>query len=58
MARLLSCVALLFAAAACGQKGPLYLSDNPPAGFKPPKADTYKPVPYPKEAERGGAAEK
>jgi len=41
-------VAALAAAAACGQRGPLYLRDNPPAGVKPPqKRDTYKPVPYP-----------
>jgi predicted small lipoprotein YifL len=35
------------AAAACGQRGPLYLRDNPPPGVKPEKRDTYKPVPYP-----------
>jgi predicted small lipoprotein YifL len=46
-------VALLAAAAslalltACGQKGPLYLRDNPPAGTKIPKPATPKPVPYP-----------
>jgi predicted small lipoprotein YifL len=41
-------VALL--AAGCGQRGPLYLRDNPPAGVKPPeKADRYKPQPYPRE---------
>ena len=33
--------------AACGQRGPLYLRDNPPPGVKPEKRDTYKPVPYP-----------
>jgi len=46
-------VALALAAllvAACGQKGPLYLRDSPPAGVKPPKPEAYKPVPYPKEA--------
>jgi len=32
----------------CGQKGPLYLRDNPPANVKPARADQYKPVPYPK----------
>jgi predicted small lipoprotein YifL len=42
------CAALLFVCAACGQKGPLYLRDSPPPGVKPPKSDTYKPVPYPK----------
>jgi predicted small lipoprotein YifL len=50
--------AIVFGAAACGQKGPLYFSDAPPPGIKPPKADTYKPVPYPKDTERDGAAEK
>jgi predicted small lipoprotein YifL len=53
---------VLAGAAACGQKGPLYFSDNPPAGIKPPKADQYKPVPYPKnlpaDAEPDGAAQK
>jgi predicted small lipoprotein YifL len=33
----------------CGQKGPLYLRDNPPPGVKTEKRDTYKPVPYPPE---------
>ena len=37
-------------AAACGQKGPLYLRDNPPPGVKPPRPEPYKPVPYPKDA--------
>jgi len=36
--------------AGCGQKGPLYLRDNPPANVKPPKAEPFKPVPYPNEA--------
>jgi len=46
-------------ASGCGQKGPLYLRDNPPPGIKPPKVETYKPVPYPKEdAERDSASEK
>lgn len=34
--------------AGCGQRGPLYLRDNPPPGVKPEKRDTYKPVPYPR----------
>lgn len=58
--------ALSLAAVACGQKGPLYLRDNPPPGVKPPGAREYKPVPYPKNApadasqgsERDGAVEK
>jgi predicted small lipoprotein YifL len=42
---------MLLASAGCGQRGPLYLSDNPPPGTKPPKVETYKPVPYPKGAD-------
>jgi predicted small lipoprotein YifL len=42
--------ALTLAAGACGQRGPLYLRDNPPPGVKPEKRDTYKPVPYPRQA--------
>ena len=34
----------------CGQKGPLYLRDNPPSGVKPPKPEAYTPLPYPKES--------
>ena len=48
-------------AAGCGQKGPLYLRDNPPAGVKPPKPEPFKPLPYPKEAgedEAAGATKK
>jgi len=40
---------LLILAAGCGQKGSLYLRDNPPPGVKPPKPEAYKPLPYPKE---------
>ena len=39
---------------ACGQKGPLYLRDNPPAGTKIPKPATPKPVPYPAEVTEPG----
>jgi predicted small lipoprotein YifL len=44
-------LALLFSvlAAGCGQKGALYLRDNPPPGIKPPRPEAYKPLPYPKE---------
>jgi predicted small lipoprotein YifL len=35
---------------ACGQKGPLYMRDNPPAGVKVPKPPVPKPVPYPADA--------
>lgn len=58
MRRLMLCLALVMAAAGCGQRGPLFLRDNPPPGYKPPKTDTYKPVPYPKDTERDGATEK
>lgn len=54
-------VILLLLAAGCGQKGPLYLRDNPPSGVKPPKPEAYKPLPYPKDAgedEAAGAAKK
>jgi predicted small lipoprotein YifL len=46
-------------AAGCGQKGPLYFRDSPPPGVKPPRAEPYKPVPYPEPAgEEDGAAKK
>ena len=47
------CAALifvLFLAAGCGTKGPLYFRDAPPPGVKPPKSEPYKPVPYPTDA--------
>ena len=51
----LSCAALaatlsIALLGACGQKGALYLRDNPPAGTKVPKPATPKPVPYPADA--------
>ena len=49
MRLLLIVAAMALAAGACGQRGPLYLRDNPPAGLKPEKRDTYKPVPYPRQ---------
>lgn len=48
-------------AAGCGQKGPLYFRDSPPAGVKPPKPEPYQPLPYPKDAaeeDRTGGAKK
>ena len=42
-------IAVALLAVGCGQKGPLYLRDNPPPGVKPEKADRYKPVPYPRD---------
>ncbi len=44
-------LAALILATGCGQKGPLYLRDKPPAGVKPPKQEAYKPTPYPAEPE-------
>jgi predicted small lipoprotein YifL len=41
-------------AAGCGQKGPLYLRDNPPPGVKPPKPKPLEALPYP---EREGDAQ-
>jgi predicted small lipoprotein YifL len=51
----------LLLAAGCGQKGALYLRDNPPPGVKPPRPEAYKPLPYPKEGgedESTGGAKK
>lgn len=45
-------VAVLLTATACGQKGPLYLRDNPPPGVKPAKPPAVKPVPYPPSEEK------
>ena len=42
----------------CGQKGPLYLRDNPPPGVKPPKPAPYEPVPYPNAPHDGADAAK
>ena len=67
ISRVLFSLAIVLALANCGQKGPLYFSDAPPPGMKPPKTQTYKPVPYPKEetpkdtakdAQRDGTVEK
>ena len=46
---LLLAAALALLAAACGQKGPLYLRESPPPGVKPAKPKPYEPVPYPRE---------
>jgi len=43
----------------CGQRGDLYLRDNPPPGIKPPKPEAHTPVPYPQPAgEDAGAVKK
>lgn len=49
MARIALLALMLASLAACGQKGPLYLRDNPPPGVKPAKSEPAKPVPYPPE---------
>ena len=41
---------VLCSATACGQKGGLYLRENPPPGVKAAKPEPYKPLPYPKDA--------
>jgi predicted small lipoprotein YifL len=47
---LIICIALLLAG--CGQRGPLYLRDQPPPGVTARKAEPYQPVPYPADTER------
>jgi predicted small lipoprotein YifL len=44
---LLACAAIALLIGGCGQKGPLFLRDQPPPGYKPPKPVPAKPVPYP-----------
>jgi predicted small lipoprotein YifL len=41
--------ALACFAAGCGQRGALYLRDNPPPGVKPDRPERAKPAPYPRE---------
>jgi predicted small lipoprotein YifL len=55
---LLLAVSLCLGVAGCGQKGALYLRDNPPAGVKAPKTDPYRPVPYPKEEQKDADRER
>lgn len=45
--RILATVVFVALLAACGQKGPLYLRENPPSNVKKPNPDEYRPVPYP-----------
>ena len=49
--RFLLVLAALALAGGCGQKGPLYLRDNPPPGVRPAKPAPAKPVPYPDQTE-------
>ena len=46
--RILAALASVALLSACGQKGPLYLRENPPSNVKKPTPDEYRPVPYPK----------
>jgi predicted small lipoprotein YifL len=50
-------VLTLMLLAGCGQKGPLYLREQPPANVRPPKPEPFKPVPYPKEVDEDGGAD-
>ena len=47
---------VLLLAAGCGQRGALYLRDNPPSSVKPPRPEPFKPLPYPQEAGEEPAA--
>lgn len=44
--------AAVLLAAACGQRGPLYLRGQPPPGVTAAEAEPYRPVPYPADTER------
>ena len=50
--RFIALAALIALTTGCGQRGPLYLRDNPPPGVQPPKPETYQPTPYPDDANR------
>ena len=50
--RVLFAVILALGASACGQRGDLFLRENPPPGYKSP-SEIYKPVPYPEDDEAG-----
>jgi len=52
MRRLCILIVLAFLVSACGQKGPLYLRNEPPPGVKPERPAPYKPVPYPPDDSR------
>lgn len=46
--RFLLAVILALGASACGQRGDLFLRENPPPGYKSP-SEVYKPIPYPED---------
>lgn len=54
--RCATAVLLLALLAGCGQRGDLYLRDQPPPGLKPEKPAAYKPTPYPKAPEEDKGA--
>lgn len=54
--RFASAILLLALLAGCGQRGNLYLRENPPPGLKPERPAAYKPAPYPKESVEEKAA--
>lgn len=45
--RYASAFLILALLAGCGQRGNLYLRENPPPGLKAERPAPYKPVPYP-----------
>jgi hypothetical protein len=49
---LVACGLVLALSAGCGQKGVLFLRDNPPPGYKPAKPVPVKPAPYPEETDK------
>jgi len=49
---LVVCGLVLALSAGCGQKGVLFLRDNPPPGYKPAKPVPVKPAPYPEETDK------
>ena len=52
MRRILIPLVALCLISACGQKGPLYFRDNPPAGVKRERPAPAKPVPYPAQPDQ------
>jgi len=54
----LAAALVLCVIAGCGQKGRLYLRDDPPPGVKTAKPEPYTPVPYPKETGDEAGAKK
>lgn len=53
-ARIILALAVALFAAGCGQRGPLYLRENPPPGMQSPPPQPYQPVPYPRDTRKSG----